>query len=182
MTKILRVAIGAVILAFLFVAQVGQADEQPIFITYTGTVDDLPDDYNGDGIPANVIHGQSKGSFGPSMTSIVSEYVPYPPKFGTCPSEDDLYAIFMYSTAVVTFKNGDQLDASVDDGWLCVDMVTGIFEGETRGEFIGGTGRFTNATGEFVSSFTGKEFEIALLKPAAVERIDGVVEGTINLE
>ena len=182
MIKSLKVAIGAVMFACLIFTQVGYADEQPVFITYTGTVDDLPDDYNGDGIHANVVHGQSKGSFGPSMTSVVSEYVPYPPKFGTCPSADDLYAIFMYSTAVITFNNGDQLDANVQEGWLCVDLVTGIFEGETRGEFIGGTGRFTNATGEFVSSFTGKEFQIALLKPTAVERIDGIVEGTINLE
>ena len=182
MAKIQEVSISAIILACLFVAQIGQADEQPIFITYTGTVDHIAVDSNVDGIPANVVHGQSKGSFGPTMVSIVSEYVPYPPKFGTCPSADDMYGIFMYSTGVVTFKNGDQLDANVEAGWLCVDMVTGIFEGETSGQFIGGTGRFANATGEFVSSFTGKEFEIALLKPAAVERIDGVVEGTINLE
>lgn len=182
MTKTLKTAIGAVILACLFVAQIAQADERPIFITYTGTIDDLPDDSNGDGIRAIVVHGQSKGSFGPSMTSIVSEYVPYPPKFGTCPNADDLYAIFMYSTAVVTFKNGDQLDVNVREGWFCVDTVTGVFAGETRGDFIGGTGRFTNATGDFVSSFTGKEFQIALLKPTAVERIDGVIKGTIYLQ
>lgn len=182
MTRIQKPAIVAVVIACLFVAQVGQADEQPIFVTYTGTIDDLPKDFNGDGIPANVVHGQSKGSFGPSVMSIVSEYVPYPPKFGTCPSADDLYAIFMYSTAVITFKNGDQLDASVDDAWLCVDLETGIMEGEASGQFIGGTGRFVNATGTFVSTFTGKEFEIALKKPAAVERIDGIVEGTVNLK
>jgi len=47
--------------------------------------------------------------------------------------------------------------------------------------FVGGTGRFTNATGDFVSPFRGKNLAAALLKPTAVSRIEGEIEGTVEL-
>jgi len=181
MTKYLKTVIGAVILSAVCLLPVSYADEQPIYISYKGTILDLATDYNGDGMTANVVQAPSKGSFGASMATIVTEFVPYPPLFGTCPSDDDMYTVVMYSSGIASFSNGDQLDVSVDSGWMCLDMVTGEFEGVAYGVFVGGTGRFTNATGDFVSPFSGKNLAIAQLKPASVARIEGEIEGTVNL-
>lgn len=182
MTKILQTTFGAVILACLFVAQISQADEQPFFVKFTGTVLDLAFDSNGDGIYANVVQAQSKGSFGPSMTTVVSEFEPDYANWGTCPRANDWYMKFSYSTAIVTFENGDQLDLVVDNGSLCVDPETGVFEGGTHAQIKGGTGRFVHATGEGDTSFTGKDFVFTTgPDTVAVERINGVIQGTINL-
>lgn len=181
MTRFLSTVIGTVILFVMSLVQVSYADEQPIYVSYKGTILELATDFNNDGMKANVVQAPSKGSFGASMATIVTEFVPYPPLFGTCPSTDDLYLVVMYSSGITSFSNGDQLDASIDSGWMCLDMVTGEFEGIAYGTFAGGTGRFVNATGEFVSPFNGKNLSIALFKPAGLARIEGEIEGTVDL-
>jgi len=181
MTKYLKILIGAVILAVMSLAPVSYGAEQPIYVSYKGTILELATDFNNDGMKANVVQAPSKGSFGASMSTIVTEFVPYPPLFGTCPSVGDLYLIVMYSSGITSFLNGDQLDASVDSGWMCIDMVTGEFEGVAYGVFVGGTGRFANATGDFESPFRGKNLAAAQLKPTAVSRIEGEIEGTVEL-
>lgn len=181
MTRCLITVIGAVIMSVMSLAQVSYAEEQPIYVSYKGTILELATDFNNDGMKANVVEAPSKGSFGASTATIVTEFVPYPPLFGTCPSEDDLYTVVMYSSGITSFSNGDQLDASVDSGWMCIDMVTGEFEGIAYGVFVGGTGRFANATGDFVAPFSGKNLGVALSKPTAVSHIEGEIEGTVEL-
>ena len=182
MTKYLKTVIGTVILSVMSLAPVSYADQQPIYITYKGTILELPTDFNNDGMKANVVKAPSKGSFGASMATIVTEFVPYPPLFGTCPSTDDMYLIVLYSSGITSFSNGDQLDASIDSGWMCLDLVTGEFEGVAYGVFVGGSGRFANATGDFSSPFSGKNLSIALMKPTGVARIEGEIEGTVELK
>lgn len=181
MTRFLSTVIGTVIIFVLSFVQVSYAGEQPIYLSYQGTILELASDYNNDGMNANVVKAPSKGSFGASMVTIVTEFVPYPPLFGTCPSADDLYTVVMYSSGITSFSNGDQLDATINSGWMCIDMVTGEFEGAAYGEFAGGTGRFANATGTFVSPFNGKNLAIALYKPTGLARIEGEIEGTVEL-
>ncbi len=178
MIKHLKTVIGAIILSVIFLAPVSYAEWQPIYISYSGTILELSTDAFPDGMKANVVQAPSKGSFGASMVTIATEF--YPDE-GTCLSTDDLFMSVLYSSGIASFSNGDQLDVSITGGWMCIDMVTGEFEGFAEGAFLGGTGRFANATGDFESLFRGKNLAIAQLKPTAVSRIEGEIEGKVEL-
>ncbi|KPK52329.1 MAG: hypothetical protein AMS22_09385 [Thiotrichales bacterium SG8_50] len=135
-------------------AATSYAREVPVKISYTGSIVPIPVDVDDDEAVATVVDAQSKGSFGASMSHIVTEWTPT----GLC---DDGYVQFalIHSAVVVTFSNGDQLfGAGAGNGWMCLDLDPagdGFFYGEAYGDFTDGTGRFEGASGSFSSPFTG---------------------------
>lgn len=152
----LLVAAVALLMAPFIVAP-SYADEVPFRISYTGTLVPIPIDTNEDDTHATVLDGQSKGTFGPSMSHIVTEW-----RF----TEDYCHGTYGYfelvqAAMVITFSNGDQLlGAQGGTGWMCMDVVPGSetlghFYGEAYGGFSGGTGRFEGASGTFTSPFEG---------------------------
>jgi hypothetical protein len=164
-----------------FLAATSYAKDVPIKVTYTGTLVPIPADDDGDMTHATVIDGQAKGSFGASMTHIVTEWT----MAGLC---DDGYVLYTldHAAVVLTFSNGDQLfGAGRPDGWMCMDVyplgdLTYKFYGEAGGEFTNGTGRFEGATGTFLSPFSGtnitaKDFEYGF------GPITGTMEGTLTM-
>jgi hypothetical protein len=171
-------ALGFLWLIGVIAIPVSQAQQVPLFIEYTGTVRDTPFDTNGDGLFADFVDGRSRGTFGPSMTTILTEFAP--PAEAVENSCGGIYLELMYSKAVTTFKNGDQLYAEAYSGSLCLNPVTGDFEGAATGIFIGGTGRFANASGDFVSPFEGRN--LSLLEVGfGFGSIQGTIEATIDL-
>ena len=174
-------AAAAVLLFAPFMVATSHADEVPIQINYTGALVPIPVDENIDLTHASVLDGQAKGSFGASMTHIITEWT----MIGLC---DDGYVLFElhHAAIVLTFSNGDQLfGAGTPSGWMCMDVypfgnLTGNFYGEAGGAFSHGTGRFEGATGSFLSPFSGtnitnKDFDYGF------GPIRGTLEGTLTL-
>jgi hypothetical protein len=154
-------AAAAVLLFAPFIVATSYAKEVPIKISYSGALVPIPVDEDGDLSHGSVLDGQAKGTFGASMTHIVTEWT----MTGMC---DDGYVLFelLHAAIVLTFSNGDQLfGAGTSSGWMCMDVyplgdVTGDFYGEASGDFSHGTGRFEGATGSFVSPFSGTNITI----------------------
>jgi len=170
-------ALGIGLLGSLLLAPVSQARDVPVYFTYTGTVLDTAIDINHDGNPANVVYGQSRGSFGASMTTIVTEFAVAE---GTCDSPSAVYLSVVHSTAIITFANDDQAYTVIDSGWMCLDFADGNYTGAVNGRFDGGTGRFENASGDFVSKFDGRNLTLLTLG-FGFGSIQGTTSGTIDL-
>ena len=164
-----------------FMAATSYARQVPVKISYTGSLVPVPVDLNADEIQATVVDAQSKGSFGASMSHIVTEWTP---TGGLC---DDGYVQFtlIHSAVVVTFKNGDQLfGAGFGNGWMCLNLDPagdGFFYGEAYGDFTNGTGRFEGASGSFTSPFTGNNTTLTSLG-YGFGPIQGNFEGRLTLQ
>ena len=179
--RILRplLVVVAVLLIAPFSAATSYADEVPFRVSYTGTLVPIPVDWNGDGTPATVLDGQSRGSFGASMSHIVSEWAM---GTGTCKNQSHIWFDLVHSAAVVTFSNNDQLfGVNVGMAWMCMDPATGYFTGEARGTFTGGTGRFEGASGSFVSPFTGHALTLFTMG-YNFGQIEGSIHGSLILQ
>ena len=176
----LTLAAAALLLAPFMVAT-SYARDVPLDVNFTGALVPIPVDENLDLTHATVLDGKASGSFGASMTHVVTEWT----IMGMC---DDGYVYFElhHAAIVLTFSNGDQLfGAGNSDGWMCMDVyplgdMTGDFYGEAGGGFTHGTGRFEGATGSFVSPFSGtnitaKDFDYGF------GPIRGTIEGTLTL-
>jgi hypothetical protein len=171
---------AAVLLLTPFMAATSYARDVPLKISYTGSLVPVPVDLNTDEILATVVDAQSKGSFGASMSHIVTEWTPV----GLCADGYVQFAL-IHSAAVVTFSNGDQLfGAGLGNGWMCLDLNPageGFFYGEAYGNFTNGTGRFEGATGSFTSPFTGNNTTLTELG-YGFGPIQGSFEGTLTLQ
>jgi hypothetical protein len=189
--KRLVIVVGTVLLISPLLASVSQARDVPFRITYTGTLLDTSHNIAPDlespfplPIPANVVNAQSHGTFGASMTAILSELRPPTTGDPAPPSSCDgtLYLIFAYSKIVITFANGDQLVGTSDDGdgYVCLDLGTGYFTGQANGDYDGGTGRFENASGYFDSPFSGRDLTVGELG-FGFGPIQGTVDGMLNM-
>jgi hypothetical protein len=180
--KLPLLAAAAVLLFAPFMVATSYAKEVPIQINYTGALVPIPVDINSDLTPATVLDGEAKGTFGASMTHIITEWA----MTGMC---DDGYVKFqlLHAAIVLTFSNGDQLfGAGFSSGWMCMDVypdgaMTGEFYGEANGDFSHGTGRFEGATGSFSSPFSGTNITIKDLG-YGFGPIRGTMEGTVTLQ
>ncbi|MBT8108812.1 MAG: hypothetical protein KJP17_11280 [Gammaproteobacteria bacterium] len=161
-----------------FVAAPSYADEVPFKASYSGTLVPIPVDYDDDGTYATVLDGQAKGSFGVSMTHIVTEWqftgVMCHGSFG--------YFEQQHGAIVLTFSNGDQMfGAALGNGWMCMDvnpLGTGNFYGEAYADLTHGTGRFEGATASFLSPFSGTNIT-ANDFGYGFGPISGTMEGTV---
>ena len=163
-----------------FMAAPIYAGEVPIKVSYTGTIVPIPVDLDADETLASVVDAQAKGSFGASMSHIVTEWTPV----GLCHGSYAQFAL-MHAAFVMTFSNGDQLfGAGFGDGWMCLDLDpagAGHFYGEASGNFTGGTGRFEGASGSFSSPFTGNNTTLTSFG-YGFGPIQGSVNGTLTLQ
>jgi hypothetical protein len=191
--KRLVIVVGAVLLMSPLLASLSQASDVPFRITYTGTLLDTnfnvaPDLESPFPLPlyADVVNGQSHGTFGPSMTTILTEFRPYvmgdPTPPADCVGTVYLYLIVAYSKGVVTFANGDQLVVTAEDGggYVCLNLATGYYTGEANGDFDGGTGRFENASGSWESPFSGRNLTVGELG-FGFGPIQGTVDGMLDM-
>lgn len=175
---LLVAAVGLLLTPFM--AATSYAREVPVKISYTGSLVPVPVDLNADEIQATVVDAQSKGTFGASMSHIVTEWTPT----GLCEGGYVQFSL-IHAAVIVTFSNGDQLfGAGPGSGWMCLDLDPageGYFYGEAYGDFTGGTGRFDGASGSFSSPFTGNNITITDFG-YGFGPIHGSIEGTVALQ
>jgi hypothetical protein len=81
----------------------------------------------------------------------------------------------VYSASVSTFQDQSQLFGIAESGWICA-TEEGQYYGEVSGVYVGGTGRFSEASGNYVSKFNGQFLEPNL----AFRSIQGTAEGTVG--
>ena len=154
----------ATLLSCALLLPAAQATEVPYYIEYTGHGFDVerPTGNPFDLAPPNLVDADAKGSFGAKSAVIMSNFVlqfqdaPVPP----CEHAAQAYYLIGYANAVTSFKDGSQLYARgewSDNGWMCIDVNTGEFFGESYGKIVGGTGRFEGASGTYTSPFSGKQ-------------------------
>ena len=154
------VAAVTLLLAPFLAATSYPPDGVPIKVSYAGTLVPIPVNLGGGLTGATIVDAQAQGSFGASMSHIVTEWVP---DGGTCEDEYLGYDHYMllHASLVLTFSNNDQLfgaGAAFDgdlSGWMCLNSGDGHFVGMAKGGFTGGTGRFEGADGTFTSPFSG---------------------------
>ena len=115
----------------------------------------------------------AQGTFGNSTLTITTEWLPEASV--SCPAGYPLKYTLVYSASVVTVADQSQLFGISQSGWICANNA-GVYYGQVSGTYTGGTGRFRNVTGEYVSKFDG-----AYLEPnVSFRSIQGTVEGTVN--
>lgn len=186
MTNRLKLLLGVALFALPFVFTAAYAGEKPISkpisMTWEGTVTDtginvVTEDPPVPDFDANYIDAQVRGSFGPGLLGVFSEFT----FAGFCDTEQTVaYVVFAYSRPVISFKNGDQLWGEFTSGDACLDLGTGEFSGSGQGAFTGGTGRFNGATGSFLVEFGGQNLTIATLG-VGFGPIYGELYGTVIL-
>ena len=185
MTNRLKLLLGIVLFSLSFVLTTSYAGEKPISLTWEGTVTDtginvvIEEEPTPD-FDANYIDAQIRGSFGPGLLGVFSEF-----SFaGFCDADQTVptvpYLVFAYSKPVISFKNGDQLWGEVTSGDACLDLATGEFSGSGQGVYTGGTGRFVGAGGNFTVEFGGKNLTITTLG-VGFGPIYGEIDGTVIL-
>ena len=181
----LRVAAVA-LLTVPFMAATSYAKEVPIKISYTGTLFPIPVNLGGGPTGATMLDAQSQGSFGASMSHIITEWVQ---GTGSCGSDypDYDYYTLLHASVVVTFSNNDQLFGSGAawtgdlSGHMCLNPSDGHFVGVAKGGFTGGTGRFEGASGTFTSPFSGYNLTVFDFGYGSGP-IKGTIEGTVELQ
>jgi hypothetical protein len=164
---------AAVCLGVLF-SPVSSAGETPISLRYAGSGwDTHVDGYVQDRHNVSLTTGTAQGTFGNSTITITTEFTPTDAV--TCPVGFPLKYALVYSAAVLTFPDQSQLFGISQTGWICA-TEGGQYYGEVSGAYVGGTGRFQTATGDFVSKFDGQYLEPNL----DFRTIRGTVEGTVG--
>jgi hypothetical protein len=171
------IVVGAMLTFFTAWSPVSQAKDINLSVQYAGVGMDSGIDFNSDGYNAGLVDADAKGAFGAKTVSILYEFTTFGEQSGC--TEGFLLFPIVHSTAVTTFSDLDQLLALVTQGEMCLNPTSGAFYGEARGIFLGGTGRFVGAAGNFVSPFTGQNLptppEIGFLA------ISGSLEGVVTL-
>ena len=174
----------AVLLFSPLLAATSSAKEVPIRIDYAGTLVPIPVNLGGGPTGATMLDAQSNGSFGASMSHIITEWVS---GGGSCESDYPGYDYYMllHASVVVTFSNNDQLFGtgaywnSDLSGWMCLNPDNGYFVGVAEGGFTGGTGRFEGASGSFSSPFSGYNLTVFDFGFGSGP-IQGTIEGRIE--
>jgi hypothetical protein len=148
--RILLLAFCAVLMA---PAQVG---EQPIMISYSGTVYDALD------LTDTIVisEADAKGSFGATQVRVISKFTPFVPIPAPDPSCEptETPLVMNYARSVTTFKDHSHMFVFWDRGWICVTpgpSGQASYRGWVIGHIVGGTGRFAGATGNVETGFGG---------------------------
>jgi len=155
-------------------APVSNAGEKPISIRYAGSGwDTHVDGFVPDGSNVSLTTGTAQGTFGNSTITITTEWVPAPNV--NCPANYPGKFALIYSASVLTFPDMSQLFGIAQSGWICATSA-GVYYGEVTGAYVGGSGRFESATGDFVSKFDGVYLEPNL----NFRSIRGTAEGRVG--
>ena len=173
-TRLAVIASSVVLCLGVLFSPVSSAGETPISLRYAGSGwDTHADGYNPDGNNVSLTTGTAQGTFGNSTITITTEWVINPTV--TCPAAYPLKYSLVYSASVLTFPEQSQLFGIAESGWICA-TIEGVYYGEVTGTYVGGTGRFEAATGDYVSKFDG-----AYLEPnVSFRSIRGTAEGTLG--
>jgi hypothetical protein len=173
-TKIGLLASATLLCVCLLAAPMSSAGETAISVKYAGVgwVTHV-DGFVADGSNMDLTTGTAQGTFGNSDITITTEFVPNAGL--TCPDGYTHKFALVYSATVLTMRDQSQLFGISQNGWICA-TPEGSYFGEVEGIYVGGTGRFATATGEFVSKFDGVYLEPNL----SFRSIRGTVTGSVG--
>jgi len=152
--------------------EAGKGGSKTMNMSYAGSGIDTQLDSNGDGLYVSLSQATGKGTYGKFSIAITAEFG-LPGAYGNC-MPDTLDFPLVSSEAVYTFADQSQLFAIQSGGYLCLAESTGNYYGQVEGNYVGGTGRFSNATGTLTSKFYGQNLGVGF------RSINGTVEGTVN--
>ena len=177
MRTFIQLVLAFALLAFAALALA--ANGQPVYMKYAGYGHDLSMDSNDDGFAANLTQADGKGTFGRSTIAITVEFEPDQELLGNCPDKY-FYAFAVvpenYWAFVTTFPDHSQLFGVFNEGWLCMTENQLEWEGQTNGFYYGGTGRFADASGTWVSTYQGENLDAV----TGFRSITGDVTGVLN--
>ncbi len=162
-------------LAAALFASTSLAAGQPISIKYAGGGFTTSSPSSATGLPVDMTLATGKGTFGASTLQISTHFTPA--SLNDCPSGFDVKMDLAYSATVLTFPDQSQLFGVATSGWLCADLVSGIYFGEAYGLYVGGTGRFENAAGAFTSPFEGGYLDTDV----GLRSIKGSIDGNLEM-
>lgn len=167
-------ASSALLCMGILFAPLGSAGETSISARYAGSGwNTYADGFVPGGFPVSLTVVAQKGTFGDADLVITTEWVANASV--SCPDGYPVKVSLVYASTVTTFADQSQLFGVAQSGWIC-GSPEGGYLGEVSGAYVGGTGRFEGATGDFVSKFDG-----AYLEPNLEFRsIRGTVEGSVG--
>jgi hypothetical protein len=173
----------SLLLAFSTIALAGPAfkhSEMAVSLNYAGFGFDTAVETIPDGFPVNLTQAQGKGSFGKSSLAITVEFVPDAGVIGNCPEGFDLpFAVVPgnFWAVTITAADNSQVFGLFNTGWICLTADKLHYVGETSGFFIGGSGRFDGASGDWVSHYEGNNLDATI----GFRSITGDMQGTLYL-
>lgn len=173
-TKARALILGALFYIGVLLAPIGVAGEEAVSVRYDGIVFATAADSNDDGYPMNVTQARAQGTFGDAVLWVAAEWIKHSRE---CPEGFDLSLGLVNDSFAYTLADLSQVFGSASDGWLCMNSVSGAYFGEVAGIYKGGTERYKEASGEYVSKFEG----ITLDPTVGFRSVHGTVKGKLNL-
>jgi hypothetical protein len=183
------------VLFFMFAGAVGAAETKStkFHCAVSGTFADVETniDTNGDGASASLSQGISNCT--PTERSLFQEETEWilQASATTCPQGslefhiDEDAVIGQQRSVTTSAKTGDQVFARMTSGTLCIDFSTcpAPLSASTHHEIIGGTGRFTGATGTYDSQTSGSYLMIGAKNGVfgGFGQFTGTTDGTITV-
>jgi hypothetical protein len=160
MKSFIQIVLAFAMLGFAVFAAADKG--KPVYMSYAGYGHDLSMDSNEDGFAANLTQADGNGTFGRSTIAITVEFEPDQDLLGNCP-EKYYYAFDVvpenYWAFVTTFPDHSQLFGVFNEGWLCMTEDMREWEGQSNGFYYGGSGRFADAGGTWVSTYEGENLD-----------------------
>jgi hypothetical protein len=151
---------------------------ESVKIGYAGSGFDTTVDNGDDGLLVNLSLMQAKGSFGARLLDVSAEFIDADVD---CPVETAREMGIFYIATVATFADNSQLLGVSQSGWMCL-MDSGFYHGGADGVYIGGTGKFSGATGSWSTTFEGYNLEDPTqMKTIGFRSISGEVKGTVEI-
>ena len=173
-TKMSVFVSGVLVCLGMLLAPVAGAGETSVSMRYAGSGwDTHVDGFVPDGLNVSLTSGTVKGTHGAGTITISAEFRLEPTI--DCPATHPRKYALVYAATVLTFADQSQLFGVSYDGWICASNE-GQYYGEVSGVYVGGTGRFESATGDFVSRYGGAYLEPNL----SFRSIQGTAEGTVG--
>lgn len=182
-------------LVFMFAVVVGTAEAKTMKLhcTFSGTFANGVEtniDTNDDGASATLAQGVTNCSPGGTfLFQNESEWIPQP-TVTTCPvgTTNEFHideTTGQYRDVLIAEKTGDQIFSRIASGTLCINFSIFPFQFTDSGhsEVIGGTGKFTGATGTYDFQASGSYLQFGFKNGVfgGFGQFTGTEDGTLNL-
>jgi hypothetical protein len=161
-----------------FASSLAAKGGQSVNVKYAGYGFNTSFEMEGDGLPANLSLATGKGTFGNSTIAITVEFFEDESQAGNCPEGYDLpFGVVPNNwwAFTITAANHDQVYGLFNSGYLCMTPDQLHWVGASQGFFVGGTGKYAGANGEWTSEYEGMNLDLV----TGFRSITGEVRGTL---
>lgn len=175
-----KILLALTILAF--VSPVFAKDDLNVNVKFAGTGYNTTVELVEDGFPVNLTQARGKGTFGNSTIAITAEFEQDESVLENCP-EGYVVPVAIVSipeqfwAMTITASDHSQVYGFFNEGWMCLTEDWEDWVGETYGVFLGGSGRYECASGDWVAHFQGKNLDSSI----GFRSITGDMQGSLYL-